>query len=264
VPRRRGMNKDKLLAGAVVLMFAALVGAGAPANRGASENAPQVGQTPPQVMRGAEVIHEVKHDTSPPLREMTILRSPPGQRVHEIELLHPPRAPQFINDPVLQTSTLPAVPTSSGLNFDGVGANGSAPPDTNGAVGATQFVEWVNTEFAVYNKATGNLLFGPAAGKTLWQGFGGGCETNNDGDPIAQYDKLNNRWVMSQFSVTGGPPFFQCVAVSKTADATGAWNRYAFQQPSFNDYPKMGIWSDAYYVSFNMFSSIFFVGGRPP
>ncbi|HKA56777.1 MAG TPA: hypothetical protein VKJ47_24295, partial [Candidatus Binatia bacterium] len=121
------MNKDKLLAGAVVLMFAAaLVGAGAPANESAAENAPQVGQTPPQVMRGAEVIPEVKHDTSPPLRDMTILRSPPGQRVHEIELLHPPRAPQFISDPVLQTSTLPAVPTSSGLNFDGVGANGSA------------------------------------------------------------------------------------------------------------------------------------------
>src|SRR6266852_2518003 len=249
--------KEKLLAGAVVVMCAAaLVGAGAP------ENAPPVWQTSPEVMRGAEVIPEVKHDTSPPLREMTVLHSPPGERVHEIHLLHPPRAVQFISDPVLQTSTLPAVPTSSGLNFDGVGANGSAPPDTNGAAGATQFVEWVNTEFAVYDKATGNLLFGPAAGNTLWQGFGGPCQTNNDGDPIAQYDKLNNRWVMSQFSVTGGPPFFQCVAVSTTSDATGTWNRYAFQQPNFNDYPKMGIWSDAYYESFNMFSGNFFVGAR--
>src|SRR6266849_5858489 len=249
--------KEKLLAGAVVVMYAAaLVGAGAP------ENAPPVWQTSPEVMRGAEVIPEVKHDTSPPLREMTGLHSPPGERVHEIHLLHPPRAVQFISDPVLQTSTLPAVPTSSGLNFDGVGANGSAPPDTNGAAGATQIVEWVNTEFAVYDKATGYLLFGPAAGNTLWQGFGGPCQTNNDGDPIAQYDKLNNRWVMSQFSVTGGPPFFQCVAVSTTSDATGTWNRYAFQQPNFNDYPKMGIWSDAYYESFNMFSGNFFVGAR--
>src|SRR5713101_5801564 len=249
--------KEKLLAGAVVVMCAAvLVGAGAP------ENAPPVWQTSPEVMRGAEVIPEVKHDTSPPLREMTVLHSPPGERVHEIHLLHPPRAVQFISDPVLQTSTLPAVPTSSGLNFDGVGANGSAPPDTNGAAGATQFVEWVNTEFAVYDKATGNLLFGPAAGNTLWQGFGGPCQTNNDGDAIAQYDKLNNRCVMSQLSVTGGPPFFQCVAVSTTSDATGTWNRYAFQQPNFNDYPKMGIWSDAYYESFNMFSGNFFVGAR--
>ncbi len=251
------MNKEKLLAGAVLLMFAAaLVGAGAP------ENAPPAWQTSPEVIRGAEVIPEVKHDTSPPLREMTVLHSPPGERVHEIHLLHPPRAAQFISDPVLQTSTLPAVPTSSGLNFDGVGANGSAPPDTNGAAGATQFVEWVNTEFAVYDKATGNLLFGPAAGNTLWQGFGGPCQTNNDGDAIAQYDKLNNRWVMSQFSVTGGPPFLQCVAVSTTSDATGTWNRYAFQQPNFNDYPKMGIWSDAYYESFNMFSGNILLGAR--
>jgi|GEM_PF-475013 len=251
------MNKEKLLAGAVVLMFAAvLVGAGAP------ENAPPAWQTSPEVIRGAEVIPEVKHDTSPPLREMTVLHSPPGERAHEIHLLHPPRAVQFISDPVLQTSTLPAVPTSIGLSFDGVGANGSAPPDTNGAAGATQFVEWVNTEFAVYDKANKNLLFGPAAGNTLWQGFGGPCQTNNDGDPIAQYDKLNNRWVMSQFSVTGGPPFFQCVAVSTTSDATGTWNRYAFQQPNFNDYPKMGIWSDAYYESFNMFSGNILLGAR--
>src|SRR5712692_8806077 len=114
--------KEKLLAGAVVAMFAAaLVGAVAPANKGAPENAPPVWQASPEVMRGAEVIPEVKHDTSPPLREMTVLRSPPGERVHEIHLLHPPRAVQFISDPVLQTSTLPAVPTSSGLNFDGVG-----------------------------------------------------------------------------------------------------------------------------------------------
>ncbi len=255
--------KEKLLAGAGVVIFAAaLLGARAPANKGASENAPPVGQASPEVMRGAEVIPEVKHDTSPPLRDMTVLHSPPGERVHEIHLLHPPRAVQFISDPVLQTSTLPAVATSSGLNFDGVGANGSAPPDTNGAAGATQFVEWVNTEFAVYDKATGNLVFGPAAGNTLWQGFGGPCQTNNDGDPIAQYDKLHNRWVMSQLSVTGGPPFFQCVAVSTTSDATGTWNRYAFQQPNFNDYPKMGIWSDAYYVSFNMFSGNLFAGGR--
>ncbi len=101
------MNKEKLLAGAVLLMFAAaLAGAGAP------ENAPPAWQTSPEVMRGAEVIPEVKHDTSPPLREMAVLHSPPGERAHELHLLHPPRAVQFISDPVLQTSTLPATDQS--------------------------------------------------------------------------------------------------------------------------------------------------------
>ena len=95
------------------------------------------------------------------------------------------------------------------LNFDGVlypGVNcNCSPPDTNGAVGATQYVQWVNTSFAVFNKSTGAKIAGPTAGNTLWSGFGGGCQTKNDGDPIVLYDKLANRWVMSQFSVSTTP-----------------------------------------------------------
>src|SRR6266550_933437 len=100
------------------------------------------------------------------------------------------------------------------------------------------------------------LLLGPVQGNTLWSGFGGPCQTNNDGDIVVLFDKLNNRWVMSQLSVTGGPPFYQCVAVSSTSDATGSFARYAFQQPNFNDYPKLGVWPDAYYVSYNLFDFI--------
>ncbi len=157
--------------------------------------------------------------------------------------------------------------TTAGLQFAGVGngdygfAPNAAPPDTNGAVGATQYVQWVNESFAVFNKSTGALVYGPAAGNTLWSGFGGGCQSNNDGDPIAQYDKAANRWVLSQFSVST-TPYLQCVAVSTTSDATGSYNRYAFQEPNFNDYPKMGVWSDGYYASFNMFNGNTFVGGR--
>ena len=39
--------------------------------------------------------------------------------------------------------------------------------------------------FSVYNMASAALLYGPADGSTLWQGFGGPCETENSGDPIA-------------------------------------------------------------------------------
>ena len=78
------------------------------------------------------------------------------------------------------------------LNFDGVGngftgPNGTftvnaAPPDTNGDVGPNHYVQIVNTDFAVFNK-TGTALYGPVPTNTLWSGFGGGCQTNNDGDP---------------------------------------------------------------------------------
>lgn len=176
--------------------------------------------------------------------------------------------PESEPDPVLQRTTATA-PTllapSLSKGFDGIGQGvfgfsvSVAPPDTNGAVGQTQYVQWVNLSFAVFDKATGALIKGPVAGNSLWKGFGGGCETNNSGDPIVTYDKLANRWIMSQFSVNT-TPFLHCVAVSTTADATGTYNRYSFQYSNFDDYPKMGVWPDAYYVTFNMFSGSTFVG----
>jgi hypothetical protein len=68
------------------------------------------------------------------------------------------------------------------LNSDGVGQgfsgpNGtfvvnSAPPDTNGAVGPNHYVQVVNTDFAIFNKA-GTPVYGPVPINTLWSGFGG-------------------------------------------------------------------------------------------
>ena len=212
-----------------------------------------------------EVSPAIQHDVSPPLRHI-----PPGidRRPAHIKFLGaiPPAASvAFTSDPALQTSVSTAVSTSTtaGLNFDGVGvglgsfAPNSAPADTNGAVGATQYVQWVNESFAVFDK-TGVLQYGPAAGNTLWTGFGGSCEVTNDGDPIAQYDKAANRWVMAQLSYSLAPPYYLCVAVSTTSDATGSYNRYAFSYSNLNDYPKLGIWPDGYYASYNMFKQVNF------
>ncbi|HZT57830.1 MAG TPA: hypothetical protein VFA21_04305 [Pyrinomonadaceae bacterium] len=172
------------------------------------------------------------------------------------------------------TGTPTPTPTpviSALLNFDGLGNGGgytpnAAPPDTNGAVGATQYVQWVNEAFAVYDKTTGARIAGPTNGNQLFQALGAThqCAVNNDGDPIVQYDKANNRWVLTQFSVTNGTTkgFYQCVAVSQTSDATGAYNVYAFKEPNFNDYPKFGVWADGYYATYNMFSGNTFVGAR--
>ena len=66
------------------------------------------------------------------------------------------------------------------------------PPDTTGAVGLTQYVQWVNTTFTVFDKSTGNMLMSPLNGNALWFGFGGNCESRNHGDPIVNYDKQAN------------------------------------------------------------------------
>lgn len=217
------------------------------------------------------VRREVQRDVSPPLREMIKLMPPPSLVRREAEParripLPPGLAAQGqVEDSVRQQTMVPFTPTV-GTSFEGLGQGqygftvNSAPPDTNGAVGATQYVQWVNSSFAIFNKSTGALVAGPTAGNTLWAGFGGGCQTNNDGDPVVLYDKLAQRWVFSQFSVST-TPFLQCVAVSTTSDATGTYNRYSFQYNNFDDYPKMGVWPDGYYETFNMFNGNTFVGG---
>jgi len=113
----------------------------------------------------------------------------------------------------------------------------------------------INLSFAVYDKQ-GNLLYGPVPNTTLWQGFGGFCETFNGGDPVTMYDEAADRWFMSQLAYPGGADgYHQCIAISQTGDPTGAWYRYDFlySATTLNDYPKLGIWPDAYYMSANEF-----------
>lgn len=161
----------------------------------------------------------------------------------------------------------PAAPTTGtgvlgvGLGMTGFTVN-SAPPDVSGAVGATQYMQVVNSGLAVFSKSTKAVVYGPVPTNTLWSGFTGSpgadaCRLDNDGDATVVYDKIANRWVVSQFAVTASP-YYECVAVSQTSDATGSYNLYAFPYGTvFPDYPKMGVWPDAYYTTFNMFTSTF-------
>jgi hypothetical protein len=111
----------------------------------------------------------------------------------------------------------------------------------------------INLIFAVYDK-NGSIVPGgePRANQDLWQGFGGPCQDYNDGDPIVVYDHLADRWVFSQFALaTTG---HQCVAVSTGPDPTGPYYRYQFDLAlGTPDYPKLGVWEDAYYLSANEF-----------
>ena len=248
------------------LVFVFLLGGAA-----APSAAPQDARPIPQTLRNPE-LHLLHHyDVSRRLREMPVL--PPTEeeaewRLHPVKLIRPPRpVPRGWVDPLTRVAgaapaLAPRVAVTAGLSFDGVGVGlggfspTGAPPDPNGSPGATQYVQWVNTSFAVFDKSTGALVYGPAAGNSLWQGFGGACETINSGDPVVLYDKAASRWVMTQFAINqSAGQFFQCVAVSTTSDATGSYRRFAYAFPGFNDYPKGGVWPDAYYMTFNMFNS---------
>src|SRR5205823_5081142 len=107
---------------------------------------------------------------------------------------------------------------SGGINFDGINAysGGYVPSDNNITVGPNHVVETVNAAYAVYSK-TGALLLGPYAIRNLWQGLGGECAANNGGDVIVQYDRMADRWMMTQMGSLSNP-YAECIAVSQTSD----------------------------------------------
>ncbi|HEX2686130.1 MAG TPA: hypothetical protein VHN14_05905, partial [Kofleriaceae bacterium] len=209
----------------------------------------------------------VQHDISVPLRDVpVIIRATKERAEHPIGRI-PLSGPADLNDPVIQAAPGTSAATTTGLNFPGVGngdygfAPNAAPPDTNGVVGSTQYVQWVNESFAVFDKTTGAIAAGfPKQGNAPWAGFSETrCATANDGDPIVQFDKAAKRWILTQF-VVSSQPFLQCVAVSTTDDATGSYARYSFQYANFPDYPKLSVWPDAYYITFNIFGNTFLGG----
>ena len=189
------------------------------------------------------VVHSSHNDVSAPLREMATWRLPPAREhgAPENPKTGIPRASGSRPDTVVQNKFMTNLLGNiiPGLNFDGIPYPGvvcsCAPPDTNGYVGLAQYVQTVNDGYQVFDKVTGNSVLGPASIRSVWASFGGVCETGGNGDPVMLYDKMANRWVISQFAISPGTsvPNRECIAVSTTSDATGTWNRYDFDLRPF-------------------------------
>jgi hypothetical protein len=171
-----------------------------------------------------------------------------------------PAAPTGWSDPVTQTQPGQGQMPSPIANFAGMSrgeAGGWIPPDTNGDVGPTLYLQAVNVAFGIFDKITG----APVVKMTfdaLFNGTGTSCDNANRGDIIGLYDHLADRWILTDFSLPSGGPYLQCVAISQTGDpVSGGWYFYAFDagnpNGAWHDYPKMTVWPDAYYMSANMF-----------
>src|ERR1700688_3197531 len=243
------------------LILAALCGLQAAAQQTATQ---------PKVIGNAIVNAPIHSDVSSPLGEMLAQATAQGG-VHSVHAPLHPKMQQLTSASgskseekatAIQQLTASLISATIGLSFEGVGNTSFlncpavagqevAPPDTNAAVGDTQVVQWVNVCYSVYDKSTGGIIAGPFAGNAFWKGFGGPCETSNDGDITIQWDKSNHRWLASQNVFS--PPYMTCIAVSQTSDATGSYNRYAFPQPGFPDYPKWGLTRSVYYQPQNIF-----------
>jgi hypothetical protein len=174
-----------------------------------------------------------------------------------------PQLPRVIKKSQMVAAAAPGPDASfDGLDFANWGAG--HPPDTNGDVGPTYYIETVNTSIGIYDKSTGTRVAAFTFDSFMSQGnFGNLCDTDNFGDPVVLYDTYENRWFITDFAfkldasgnVVNPPGAFQCFAVSKTGDpVSGGWNFYSIAAPgALNDYPKFGVWPDGIYMSANMF-----------
>jgi hypothetical protein len=183
-------------------------------------------------------------------------------------------APEVPSAPTGARAPMPGtIQNFAGLNFNdactGGQCGGGWPPDPNGEVGPNHFIEAVNVAYAIYSK-TGTLLASFTEDQLWATAAAPPCTGNSQGDPVVIYDPLADRWILTHFafavdlSGTPVPPFFQCIAVSKTSDpVAGGWWLYALRvdtgvagQPpvgSLNDYPKFGAWHDCIYMGANQF-----------
>ena len=246
------------LAGVILALLGFGTFSNASAQANLDSNAQRVGQM--------KVIQAVQSDLSPPLRDQPVVGPQAGEKrephVH-------PRLPLRHHDSPRSGDSkhlLAAVDDDSGYSRSesAVGRRGrgglwqarceGSPPDTNGAVGKTQYVQMVNDALQVFDKLTGTSLLGPIQIRSVWLGFGDTCPNHGHGDPIVVYDRLADRWVISHFAQPAGAtePQDECIAVSRTGDATGKWYRYDFHLTGRlrdQDYPKLGVWPDGYYMS---------------
>jgi uncharacterized repeat protein (TIGR01451 family) len=211
--------------------------------------------------------------------DLRLLPQTPPEKVERPELeepeAHPVELPgtHSVNAPAIASPPGPSAPAPPPIaNFDGLDFatwGAGHPPDTNGDVGPTYFIQTVNTSIGVFQKSDGTRVAAFTFNTLMSQGaFGNLCDTNNFGDPVVLYDTFEDRWVITDFAFTldgsgnviNPPGSFQCFAVSKTGDpVTGGWNFYSISiAGGLNDYPKFGIWSDGLYMSTNMFN---YVGG---
>lgn len=126
------------------------------------------------------------------------------------------------------------------LVFDAY-ASGSQPTDPSLAVGPNHVIVVFNTGFAIYDKS-GNQLLGQTSPNPAIFPNGGCC------DLTVSYDNDADRWVLT-FLGAGAQ-----IAVSDGPDPLNAgWFIYTIG--AINDYQKLSVWSDGYYITDNTGSS---------
>lgn len=169
------------------------------------------------------IVHQsFRSDRSLPLAQLGTTE-PPATNIVETE---EPRSPTA-SSATATTSTPKPIPAAGAAieqrsqgtrapaqivaSFDGLGvgfngpqgkANVRNPSDNSLAVGRDHVFQIVNTRVAIFTKKgqrfkeTGKVLYGPVMTNAVFAGFGGQCESRNNGDAVVRYDQLAERWLI--------------------------------------------------------------------
>jgi hypothetical protein len=146
---------------------------------------------------------------------------------------------------------------SAGHNFAGIVADtpntGSTPPDNEGAIGLTGYIQTVNTFARIYNRTTNAVI----ASGTLNQ-LAGNAASVDSFDPQIIWDPTTHRYYYAMdsiFSATDNRISFGFSKSDTPANLSTAWCHYSVKYNTpFPDYPKMGDSKDFIIVGVNVFS----------
>ncbi len=160
-----------------------------------------------------------------------------------------------------------AVTVTIGENFTGntYGVVSQAlPPDSNGAIGPTRFMEFLNGVVSVYNRTNGASVQRKTDLK-FWADAGLNVSAIAISDPRVIYDPQSQRWFASQvdFDPNAPDPTAEAndflLAVSTTSNPAGTWKAFMFQADPdngfFADFPTLGVDSNAVYLSGDFYSA---------
>ncbi|MCB0593504.1 MAG: hypothetical protein H6557_05070 [Lewinellaceae bacterium] len=206
---------------------------------------------------------------SRPLRDIPVL--PPGKSKEKLQQIFPKEVPNFTfnrpmptpfadvalpraGDPLLppaypRTPLLAVAPDTVWEGIDRLAAN-AFPPDPVGDASPTHFIQMTNTTpgayLRIYDKNGAVLLEMPNL-NSLWAEF----NALGNGDPIVLWDEAAERWLLTERTSLLSGNDLLLIAISETSDPLGRWLAYRFQAPEFPDYPKYGVWHNAYVVTTN-------------
>ncbi len=216
-----------------------------------------------QEWRGAEKTYGLKLGTTKPIRDLLPSSPTDALKLADLKASKPEYVRNFIGRrqvPIHKPGSLPRgadpllnqafardgnIGIAPTVNIEGIDqlGSGSGVPDVNGDVSDQYYMQTVNSTWLQVFDLSGNEVGIPFRANTIWQQIG----FSSAGDPILLFDQDAGRWFLTEFPSSSRV----LIAVSDTGDPLGSWTAYAFSTQSFPDYPKYGIWSNAYVLTTN-------------